>query len=156
MLKESYQRKIIYVTPGAGKTTLTQQHSFFIDTDEIMIDVIHEFHPEFPILEGQSIHEYIRAFTDTFKYKTKINNEVIKRSINFKQHGYTVLTGTLKIAPNADHVFVIKPENPRIVSRFGSLSDSNKFYDDQIDFFRKQNISYHILVRNLEDELFTA
>lgn len=156
MLRENYKKKIIYVTPGAGKTTLTQQHPYFIDADEIIKDVIHEFHPEFPILQGQSIQEYIRAFTETFKYKTKINNEVTNRSKQFVKQGFTVLIGTLKIAQTADHVFLIKPENTRVLSRFGNLSDSTKFYEAQIDYFRENDISYHILERNIEDELFTA
>jgi hypothetical protein len=153
-LKERYKSQFIYVTPGSGKTTLAKDYKVFYDSDDLMIEVIKDIHPEFPLINDQTVQEYIHEFVKKYKYKTKINKLALKRAKSLNQDGFTVLTGTLKLAKDADYVFVMKPENPRIISRFKNIIESTKFYELQINYFNENNIPFHILNMNLEDELF--
>ena len=153
-LKEKYRNQVIYVTPGAGKTTLTNKEVVFYDADELIKEVMQELHPDFKMTADQTVQEYILAFTEKYKYKSKINNLALNKARKLCIDGFTVLTGTLKLAKSADYVFVMKPENQRIISRFKNISESTKFYEFQINYFKENKIPYHILGLNIEDELF--
>ena len=71
-IRHKYRGKLIYVTPGSGKTTLARLYDNIIDTDELMVEEIQKLHPDFTRLTNETIQSYIRRFTDTFKYKTKM------------------------------------------------------------------------------------
>ena len=153
-LNPKYKGKLIYVSPGSGKTTLASQNNCFIDTDELMVGEIQILHPDFPKLKTESIQNYIRRFTDTFKYKTKINNRVIKRCQEFLDRNLTVLTGTIKIAEKADFVFLIPPTNLRVQSRFGGFENANIWHQEEINFLNSKNIHFEILNTQIEDHIF--
>jgi broad-specificity NMP kinase len=154
-IKEKYRGKIIYCTPGSGKTTLVENHILFVDADVLMKEAIEERHPEFPFQDGMTIQNYIRDFTNLYKYKTKINNAVLKKAHKLCEDGLTVLTGTIKLSKNADFVFVLKPDSPRLLDRFKTFEDSNNHFANEINFLTTNKVIYRILDRNLENELFS-
>ena len=154
-IKEKYRGKIIYCTPGSGKTTLVESHILFVDADVLMKETIEERHPEFPFLEGMTIQNYIRDFTRIYKYKTKINNAVLKKAHKLCDDGLTVLTGTLKLSKNADFVLVLKQDNPRLLERFKTFEVSNNHFAHEINFLNSNKVIYKILDKNLENELFS-
>ena len=153
-LKEKYQGKLIYVTPGAGKTTAVENNLGVIDSDELMVDAIIERHPDFKKKRGESIQNYIQRFTAIFKYKTKINNMVVRKSHELQADNYTVLTGTLKIAPKADFVFLIPPTNSRVLTRFGGIDNATNWHQEEINFLNSKNIHFEILDTEIEDCIF--
>ena len=154
-IKEKYRGKIIYCTPGSGKTTLVESHILFVDADVLMKETIEERHPEFPFLEGMTIQNYIRDFTRIYKYKTKINNAVLKKAHKLCDDGLTVLTGTLKLSKNADFALVLKPDNPRLLMRFNTFKESNNHFANEINFLTTNKVIYRILDKNLENEILS-
>jgi broad-specificity NMP kinase len=154
-IKEKYRGKIIYCTPGSGKTTLVENHILFVDADVLIKETIEERHPEFPFLEGMTIQNYIRDFTNIYKYKTKINNAVLKKAHKLCEDGLTVLTGTIKLSKNADFVFVLKPDNPRLLNRFKTFEVSNNHFAHEINFLTANKVIYRILDMDLENEILS-
>jgi hypothetical protein len=153
-IRQKYRGKLIYVTPGSGKTTLTNQNKCFIDTDELMVEEIEKLHPDFPKLITESIQNYIKRFTATFKYKTKINNRVIKRCQQLLDDNLTILTGTIKLAKKADFVFVVSPQNQRLINRFESMDSVHEFHKEEVKFLKKEKVVFLIIDKNIEEILY--
>lgn len=125
-----------------------------LDSDELMVEAILERHPDFKKKRTESIQSYIQRFTNIFKYKTKINNMVVRKSQELQADNFTVLTGTLKIAPKADFVFLIPPTNLRVQSRFGGFENANIWHQEEINFLNSKNIHFEILNTQIEDHIF--
>jgi len=153
MRKTKYIGKLIYVTPGSGKTTIVNSKIGFFDADDLMVEVMQEFEPQFIRLENEPIQTFIRRFTDTFKYKTKINNQVLKRVQYMLDDKLTVLTGTIKIAKHADFVFLCPINFPGLIQRHGSQEQIEQARTEEIKFLNKNKIPFQLLNDTLENEL---
>ena len=153
-LKPKFKGKLIYVTPGAGKTTAVENNIGVIDSDVIMAEVMKSLEPDFKMLPNETIQDFIYRYTLEFNNKTKVNNRVIKRANELIIDNYTVLTGTLKIAKEADYVFVAPPNNKRIQNRFGSYEEALNWHINEIDFLNIKKIHFEILNTQIEDRIF--
>ncbi len=153
-LRPKYKGKLIYVTPGAGKTTAVENNIGVLDSDVIMVEVMKSLEPDFHMLPNESIQDFIYRHTLEFKNKTKVNKLVIKRANELLIDNYTVLTGTLKIAKDADYVFLIPPTNKRVQSRFGSYDEAYNWHINEIAFLNSNNIHFVILNTQIEDRIF--
>jgi hypothetical protein len=152
-LKPQYRKKLIYVTPGAGKTSISKEHIDIVDSDDLMEEEILKLHPDFIREPKESIQNYILRFVETFKYKTKINNRVRKKARRLNDDGMTVLTGTVKLAKYADFVFIIHPSNPRLEDRFGTLENAMEKHELEVRQIRQFKVPYLILKGDIEDEI---
>lgn len=152
-LKKPFEKKLIYVTPGAGKTFLSDKNIKFYDADELMLEEIQRLYPEFIRKSKESIQEYIFRFSIEYNRKRLINELVLKKARLLNDDGFTVLTGTLKLAKYADHVFVIDPYNPRLKNRFGTLERALEWHNIEVQKIREFKVPYQIIKRNIEDEL---
>ena len=146
-----YRGKLIYVTPGSGKTTLVGQNKCLIDTDELMVKEIQQLYPDFSRLRKETIQSYFKRFSDTYNNKTKINNRVLKKCQELLDDGLTILTGTIKFAKNADFVYVINPNNERLVNRFGSEELVIEFHKKEVKFLQNQKVVFSIIDENIEE-----
>ncbi len=150
-IRIKYRGKLIYVTPGSGKTTLASQNDCFIDTDELMVKEIQQLYPDFSRLRKETIQSYLKRFSDTYNNKTKINNRVLKKCQELLDDGLTILSGTIKFAKNADFVFVVSPENQRLINRFGSKELVIEFHKKEVKFLQKEKVVFTIIDKNIEE-----
>ncbi len=153
MRKTKYIGKLIYVTPGSGKTTIVNSHIGFYDADELMAEVMQEFEPEFIRGKNEPIQTFIKRFTDTYKYKTRINNQVVKRVQHLLDDKLTVLTGTIKIAKHADFVFLCPQDFQGLKDRYETTELIQQARREEIKFLKKNKISFVLLKDTLEKEL---
>jgi len=153
-LKPKYKGKLIYVTPGAGKTTAVENNIGVLDSDVIMVEVMKSLEPDFKMLPDETIQDFIYRYTLEFNNKTKVNNRVIKKANELQDDNYTVLTGTLKIATVADYVFLIPPTNSRVQTRFGGFENATIWHRKEIAYLRRNRTPFTILNTQIEDRIF--
>lgn len=126
-INKKYAGKIVYATPGAGKSTLMRDDVNILDMDDMIASEMLRRHPEFKRKPGQSVQEFIFEYTKTFDDKKDINDIVLKIGRKNANAGLTVLTGSLALLPYADVIVSVDSSNPRILGRFRSADASSKF-----------------------------
>jgi hypothetical protein len=156
MRKAKYIGKLIYATPGSGKTTIVNSSVGFYDADELMVEVMQEFQPEFIRIENEPIQTFIKRFTDTFKYKSKVNNQVIKRIQYLLDDKLTVLTGTIKIAKYADFVYLSPINFCGLLERHQTKDLVEFAREEEIRFLNKNKIPFTLLSKDLSQELLNT
>ena len=104
-----YKGSIVYVSPGAGKSFLFNLYSNIIDTDEmIKTNMERSGMKKDP---NETIGQFIVRGFETDKDKmTRIYAEVLQEMKSFASLGYTVLTGSNRWIPEADHVILTEDD----------------------------------------------
>jgi hypothetical protein len=126
-VNSNFKGKLIYATPGAGKTTAAKDNPDVIDTDEIMVDEIAKTGFR-PIAEGESTSDYIFDFAKKGVIsKDELNGRVLDVIGSLLSEGKTVLTGTYKFIELA-HV-IIQAENDDVYARFGGKENFERWRD---------------------------
>jgi len=134
-IKNKYKGKFIYATPGSGKTTIAKELEDIIDTDDLMLNVMFELHPEFVRLDNESTQEFIFRYAKDYN-KDEIDKIVLGRVMNLLAEGKTVLTGTRAFLPKVNFSFSIDNENVR--NRLKDKLDSFKA-DEAINLAKEIN-----------------
>jgi len=142
-LKNKYKSKFIYATPGSGKTTIAKELDDIIDTDDLMLDVMSELHPEFVKGENDTVQEFILDYVERYKNKDEVNELVYIKVQDLLSQGKTVLTGTIAFLNRVDIAFSV----------------NNKFVKDRLKdslpyFKQKEAESKVVNITNLKSELF--
>ena len=106
-LKNKYKGKFIYATPGSGKTTIAKELEDVIDTDDLMLDVMSELHPEFVKGENDTVQEFILDYVERYKNKDEVNELVYIKVQDLLNQGKTVLTGTIAFLNRVDTAFSV-------------------------------------------------
>jgi exodeoxyribonuclease-5 len=114
-LNEKFRGKVIYVTPGGGKTTIVNENPNLqlVDSDPIKIKYIEntEWGKANPFEEGMLPEDYIYEFAKSNdvsdEVKDKVNDDTFAELQDLASKGFTVLTGTLKFASKADLAIVV-------------------------------------------------
>lgn len=109
-----YQGKVIFVTPGSGKTNLAKTNEQVVDADDLLLEAIQELNPEYPISDqltaAQNIFDAIRyAGID----KTKLYNIGRQKVKEMAAKGKTVITSSTEFMKDAD--YVMNQTNPEFI-----------------------------------------
>lgn len=140
-LKNKYKGKFIYATPGSGKTTIAKELEDVIDTDDLMLDVMSELHPEFVKEENESTQEFILRYAKDYN-KDELNELVFKRVEELLAEGKTVLTGTTAFINRTNFAFSVN--NEFVIQRLGK---------DLASFKQKEAESKIVEITDLRTEL---
>lgn len=162
---DEFVGKIVYVTPGGGKSTLAVEDMNIIDMDELLFAEMQRRQPQFAMKAGQTMQDYIYEYTMTFGDKDDVNRTVLKLARKYANAGRTVLTGTLAMIPFVDAAIVVDNNNPRVIERFGSPSKAGTYAKrekEAVDKFYETNENVYDITydedtrqyRNLEDDLY--
>lgn len=111
---DKYKGKIVYATPGSGKTYVAEGREDIVDGDTVLEEVIKEhgkWHPEVPL--GLNLH-YNRGKGIETIFQTKLRQ--------LAEEGKTVLTGNMNAIDIAD-VHVIIPDAKSIIERTKNRSN---------------------------------
>jgi hypothetical protein len=108
-VSNKYKGSIVYVSPGAGKSFLFNLYSNIIDTDEmIKTNMERSGMKKDP---NETIGQFIVRGFETDKDKmARIYAEVLQEMKSFASLGYTVLTGSNRWIPEADHVILTEDD----------------------------------------------
>ena len=150
-IKDDYKGKLIYATPGLGKTTIANTTKNVIDSDNLKLQVIFEDYPNFRMERGETVQKFIlrvSGLVDTISLNTKVFDK-IKEKIS---QGYTVLTGTKDFIRRADYVFTTDVNNERLLDKFGTIENIESLLAKESEAIAKleKPVQY---VNNLEDVL---
>jgi len=141
-LKNEYKGKFIYATPGSGKTTIARELDDVIDTDDLMLDVISELHPEFVRPDNESTQAFILRYVIEYQNKDEVDNIVLDRVEQLLAEGKTVLTGTRAFLPKVNYAFSIDNENVR-----------NRLKDKLEGFKLDETLNDSVEITDLRNEL---
>jgi hypothetical protein len=126
-LKPEFRGKLIYATPGAGKSTFVKSNPGVVDSDQLMIAEMQRRHPEFKKNPGETDGDFIYRYVVEHDHKGEINEIVLNEIRQLTSKGFTVLTGTKAYIKDSDVVVRVSPKSDRIISRFGTLEKAEGF-----------------------------
>ena len=149
-IREEFKGKFIYVTPGAGKTTLAQGMQGVVDTDVLIVEEMKKRHPDFFAEARESMQDFIFRYVKTHDHKAEINNIVLDQAKSLASQGNTVLTGTIAFIKDADIVLTMPVTNPRIKERFKDTQTANAFVAKEAAEIKKADRTAEALTNNLE------
>jgi hypothetical protein len=127
MLKPELRGKLIYATPGAGKSTFVKSNEGVIDSDQLIIEEMMKRHPDFKKEPKETDGNFIFRYVKEYDHKGEINQIVLGQIKELTDKGFTVLTGTRAFIDKADVIITVSPSNKRIISRFGKEEESQRF-----------------------------
>jgi hypothetical protein len=128
MNSDGFEGKVIYATPGSGKTYLYEHYKYqdIVDGDEILLEIISELSPNFT--QMSNVHPYINIkrylayapFNFSRLYKIAEN-----RLQKLADNNSIVLIGSFRLFFLADIIYV--QTNPKILREgFNQNKESNK------------------------------
>lgn len=126
-LTDDVKGKIVYATPGAGKSTLVVDDIRLVDMDKLLIEEMMSRQPQFVRKEKESDQEFIYRYSTTFPDRDDVNKIIANKARMLADAGKTVLTGSLNMIPYVDVVVAVPPTNERIISRFGNKASAGTF-----------------------------
>jgi hypothetical protein len=144
-LKDEYAGKLIYATPGAGKTFIASMSKNVIDYDNLLAQHITKVDSTIVRKPGQTIQKFIYSNLGTPYFQNNAYEEALKLMAN----GYTVLTGSKELIKNSDYVFTMPS-----TKRFDQESPESKAIrlQEEIELADRFNKSI-IEISNLQDVL---
>jgi len=156
-IAEEFKGKFIYVSPGAGKTTLAETNENIVDADQLIIEEINKAYPDFTRKADETDQEFINRFTKNYRTKrVAINNAVRTRVEALLIEGKTVLTGTLAFANDVDLAFTLKASDPKLLKRFSSTQEASDFLAREQETFDNAQKEINILDKPVEKKFTTA
>jgi predicted NAD-dependent protein-ADP-ribosyltransferase YbiA (DUF1768 family) len=141
-LKDEYAGKLIYATPGAGKTFIASMSKNVIDFDNLLAQHITNIDSTAVRQPGQTIQDFIYNNLGTSGFQNNAFNEALK----LMENGYTVLTGSKELIKRSDYVFTM-PSTKRF-SEARKLEELQK----EIELANRFNIPI-TEISNLQDVL---
>ena len=109
-LKDEYAGKLIYATPGAGKTFIASMSKNVIDFDNLLAQHITKVDSTIVRKPGQTIQNFIYSNLGTSYFQNNAYEEALK----LMENGYTVLTGSKELIKVSDYVFTM-PSTKRFI-----------------------------------------
>jgi hypothetical protein len=122
-LKDEYVGKLIYATPGAGKTFIASMSKNVIDFDNLLAQHITKIDSTVVRKPGESIQNFIYNNIGISGFQTNAYNEALK----LMENGYTVLTGSKELIKVSDYVFTMP--NTKRFSETRKLEELQKEID---------------------------
>jgi hypothetical protein len=150
-VKAPFVGKIIYFTPGAGKSTLSKQARGVVDMDAIIIEEMTKEQGSFKRKEGESDQAMIERWNGTsmiganglpmggvigIDSRAEIDRRALAKARELAAKGHTVLTGTLSMANKVDMAFLVDPSNERVKKRFDTPEASASFKERERKAFQ--------------------
>jgi len=126
-LHPSYEGKIVYFSPGTGKSTFAKTHPNIIDGDDIIVDVMKQ-RPGYDKLSRVDLLKTQRDPVTDNKIKAKLKE--------LAAEGNTVLIGTTKYIDIADKVFTSNNDK-LLLGRFKTDSELDKFKKRESDALKR-------------------
>jgi hypothetical protein len=144
-LKDEYAGKLIYATPGAGKTFIASMSKNVIDFDNLLAQHITKIDSTAVRQPGQTIQDFIYNNLGTSGFQNNAFNEALK----LMENGYTVLTGSKELIKRSDYVFTMPS-----TKRFNQESPESKAIrlQEEIELANRFNIPI-TEISNLQDVL---
>jgi hypothetical protein len=102
-LKDEYAGKLIYATPGAGKTFIASMSKNVIDFDNLLAQHITKMDYTAVRKPGQTIQNFIFSNIGIPDFQNNAYNEALK----LMKNGYTVLTGSKELIRLSNYVFTM-------------------------------------------------
>ena len=130
VLPENIKGKLIYATPGTGKSTFVMQtlDNNYIDADNIMVSEIEKAGYRAKKLD-ESPQEYIEEFSFSANNKTGLTKNDLNKKVfsiieDLLAEGKTVFTGTLKLLADSDIAILGTESHEGVKSRLGTALSS--------------------------------
>ena len=144
-LKDEYAGKLIYATPGAGKTFIASMSKNVIDFDNLLAQHITKVDSTIVRKPGQTIQNFIYSNLGTPEFQ----NNAYKEALKLMESGYTVLTGSKELIKVSDYVFTMPS-----TKRFNQESPENKAIRLQEEIELANRFNKDITeINNLQDVL---
>jgi hypothetical protein len=102
-LKDEYAGKLIYATPGAGKTFIASMSKNVIDFDNLLAQHITNIDSTAVRKPGQTIQNFIFSNIGIPDFQ----NNAYKEALKLMENGYTVLTGSKELIRLSNYVFTM-------------------------------------------------
>jgi hypothetical protein len=129
-----FDGKIIYATPGSGKTYLAENYDYVVDGDEIFLELINDYFPEFEI--KTNCHPSInlsRFYHYNQRKYMRLVSLAEEKFLELKENNnHIVLIGTLRLMHLADLVFVQSNDRINANRNFNQQKEYNKI-DELLD-----------------------
>jgi predicted NAD-dependent protein-ADP-ribosyltransferase YbiA (DUF1768 family) len=144
-LKDEYAGKLIYATPGAGKTFIASMSKNVIDFDNLLAQHITKMDYTAVRQPGQTIQNFIFSNIGVPDFQNNAYNEALK----LMKNGYTVLTGSKELIKRSNYVFTMPS-----TKRFNQESPESKAIklQEEIELANRFNIPI-TEISNLQDVL---
>jgi ribA/ribD-fused uncharacterized protein len=144
-LKDEYAGKLIYATPGAGKTFIASMSKNVIDFDNLLAQHITNIDSTAVRQPGQTIQNFIFSNIGIPDFQ----NDAYKEALKLMENGYTVLTGSKELIKRSDYVFTMPS-----TKRFNKESPESKAIrlQEEIELANRFNIPI-TEISNLQDVL---
>jgi len=143
-LHPSWEGKIVYMSPGSGKTTYAKSHANVIDGDDIIVDIMRQR----PGYDKLTREELLKTQRDPVT-----DNKIKARLKELAAEGNTVLIGSTKYIDIADKVFTSTNDNLLINNRFKSQEELDKFKKREADSIKRFKKTPQEFTGYAEDEL---
>jgi hypothetical protein len=159
-LTDDVKGKIVYATPGSGKSTLVVDDIRLVDMDKLLIEEMMSRQPQFTKKEKESDQEFIYRYSTTFSDKEDVNRTVANKARMLADAGKTVLTGSLSMIPYADVVVTVPPSNQRVIERFKNKANAGTYtkkeagYVEQYDKENTNGLIIELEKEELEDVIY--
>ena len=111
-INKDYEGKIVYMTPGAGKSELAKTDKNIIDGDTVILDTAQALEPGFKIDPELPIYKNIGKAIDAVG-RERLYNEAYKQMRSLATTGKTVLIGSVGLMKVAD--IIMTQINPELV-----------------------------------------
>lgn len=125
-INPAYEGKVIFITPGSGKTKLAKNNKDIIDADQLLLETISEIKPDFPISDqisaGQNIYEAIRHGGVN---RAELYNKTRAKIKEITDRGQTVLTSSVEFMKNSDFL-LIQTNEDFILDKYDRMKELNE------------------------------
>lgn len=160
-VKNKYKGKIIYATPGIGKSTLVKNDpDQFIDGDELLLKQLKNEvipgtqEPAFPKASIKTIQQDLRSIWDTLGPETAdaIYDRAFQEAQSLKETGKTILFGSRRLIPRVDSVITSRDED-KLTAKFGKENYQTRITEEEKYLSKRTDKPTEIKDQYIESEL---
>ena len=142
--------KIIYATPGSGKTYLCSKYSNAIDSDDVFVNIaenITNFRPNYDLNDPRhNIRDFMKYINFNKRIRDQIYSAMAEEFNELAECGNVVLTGSIDLMYMAD-IILIQNNEGIIRNNFNSNRELSEL--DSIDLNEKQVLYIHDYLEQL-------